>query len=120
MLNPSLMHLSHLLFFFVVLLSLQIERDVLENGIFLYNLIKDIDVERELFNVVQVLNQLLAQRAPHSVVLEQLTEAVGAEGVASVHKNSWNSLSYIVLICTELAKIQSPRFVVHIYVNQFE
>ena len=73
---------------------------------------QNIEVERQFVDVLQVLDQLPANRAPHTVIVVQQGQTLGAESVSAVNQNSRNLLSNVELVPTEVAKVESTKFVV--------
>ena len=75
---------------------LKVEVGLRENRVLLYDLIEDVDVKGEALRTLQLLHQLAADGAPHTVVVVQVLDTGGAQGVPAVHQDAGNTLSHVV------------------------
>jgi hypothetical protein len=93
---------------------LEVEVGLREDRIFFHHLVQNVDVQGESLGRLQLLNQLPADRAPHSVVVVKVLDAGGAQGMAAVDQDTGDTLTHVVLATTELADVEGTRTVVEI------
>jgi len=86
---------------------LEVEVGLRENRVLLDDLIEDVDVEGEAFRTLELLNELAADGASHTVVVVQVLDARGAQGVPAVHQDTGYTLSHVVAQPAELADVQA-------------
>ena len=115
MLNPLWVLLAQFLSQHLLIFIVKVERGRVEYRILGHHFIQDIDVEGQPFCAFQLLDQFSADGAPDSVLVVQVLDTRGAEGVSTVHKNAGDSLADIVLLGAELADVELPRLVVQIH-----
>ena len=60
-------------------------------------------------------DQLATDRAADAILVVELGDAAGAEGVAAVHKNTRNSLTNVVLHTAKLANVHATRFIIKLH-----
>ena len=104
-LDPLLVLVAHLLLQSVLVILVQVEVSFRQDGVLLNHLIENVDVEGQSLGALQLLDQLPADGAPHSVLVVELLDAVGAERVAAMNKNARDSLADVVLQAAELADV---------------
>jgi hypothetical protein len=85
-----------------------------EDGIFLHDLVKDVDIQGETLRALQLLDEFAANRASHAVVVVQGLDARGAQSVATVDQDARDALSYIVAEAAKLANVKAARTVVQV------
>jgi len=108
-------NLAELLRQAILILVLKIEGCAGQDRVFLDHLVEDVDVERQPLSTLQVLDELAADRAPHTVLVVELLDATGAQCVATVDQDAGNALPHVVLHGTELADVQAARLVVQVH-----
>ena len=91
---------------------LVLEVDVAQDGVPLYDLVQDVEVERQLVDRLDLLDELPANGASHAEIMVQILEAVGAEGVPTVDEDARDLLSDGELVAAEVTKVQPSRQVV--------
>ena len=106
------MNLAQLLREALLIFVLKVEASACQNRILLHNFVKDIDVEGQTLSTLQILDQLATDRAPHTIFVMQLRDAVRAEGVPTVDQDARNTLANVVLEPAELADVKTTRLVV--------
>ena len=109
------MLLAQLLAETLLVLVVEVKARLREDVVLLDHLVQDVDVEGESLGTLQVLDELAADGAPDAVLVVQLLDAGGAEGVAAVHEDARDALAHVVLESAELADIQAARLVVQIH-----
>ena len=67
-----------------VIVIVEVEVGLAQNGVLLHHLVQDVDVERQSFGALQLLDQLATNGAANAVLVVQLGDAVGAESMAAV------------------------------------
>ena len=85
----------------------EIEVGLRENRVLLDDLIEDVDVEGEALRTLELLHKFAADGAPHTVVMVQVLDARGAQGVPTVHQDAGDTLSHVVAQSAELADVQA-------------
>ena len=105
MLDPFLVLVTDLLLESVFVIFVKIKISFREDGILFDYLVENVDVEGQSLCALQLLNQLPANGASHSVLVVELLDAVGAQSVATMNENARYSLSYVVLETAELAYV---------------
>ena len=85
----------------------EVEVGLRENRILLDDLIEDVDIEGEAFRTLKLLHELAADGASHTVVVVQVLDARGAQGVPAVHQDTGDTLSHVVAQPAELADVQA-------------
>ena len=88
------------------------EVDVSQDTISLYNLIQDVEVQRNLVYAFQLLDKLAADGTPHPKVMVQYWQALGAECMTAVNKNSWYPFANVELFSAIVAEVQTTIFVI--------
>ncbi len=99
----------------VLVFILEVETGTGQNGVLLDHFIQDVDVEGESLSTLEVLDELAADRAAHTVLVVQLLDAVRAESVSTVHQDAGDSLAHIVLEGAELTNVKSTGLVVEVH-----
>ena len=84
MLDSFSVVLTQLLLQRFVIVIVEVEVGLAQNGVLLHHLVQDVDVERQSFGALQLLDQLATNRAANAVLVVQLGDAVGAESMAAV------------------------------------
>ena len=79
--------------------------DVSKNGVSIDNLIKNIEIQRELVNILHFLDKLSADWTLNPLPVVQLGEAFSAESVSTMDHNPWYFLSNIEIFPAIIAKI---------------
>ena len=85
----------------------EVEVGLRENRVLLDDLIEDVDVEGEALRTLELLDEFAADGAPHAVVMVQVLNARGAQGVPAVHQDAGDALSHVVAQPAELADVQA-------------
>ena len=75
-------------------------------------LVEDVNVQWETLSAFELLNELAANWASHSVLVVELLDTVRAKSVPTVNKNARNTLAHIILEPTELTDIKSTGLVI--------
>jgi len=99
----------------LVILIFKAEGCLGKDGVFLHNFVQDVDVEGQTLCTFELLDQLAADGAAHAVLVVQLLNAVGAQGVAAVHQYARNALAHVVLEGAKLADVETTRLVVEVH-----
>jgi hypothetical protein len=81
----------------VLVFILKVKTGARENRVFLYHLVKNVDVEGQTLRTLQLLDQLATDGAANSVLVVQLLDAVSAQGVAAVDQDTGNPFADVVL-----------------------
>ena len=85
----------------------EVEVGLRENRVLLDDLVEDVDVEGEALRTLELLDEFAADGAPHAVVMVQVLNARGAQGVPTVHQDAGDALSHVVAQPAELADVQA-------------
>ena len=99
----------------LVVLVLEGKASLGKNGVFLDDFVQNVDVQGQAFGTFELLDQFAADGAPHAVLVVQLLDAVGAQGVAAVNQYARDALSHIVLQSAELTDVKAARLVVQVH-----
>ena len=75
-------------------------------------LVEDVNVQWETLSAFELLNELAANWASHSVLVVELLDTVRAKSVPTVNKNARNTLAHIILEPTEMTDIKSTGLVI--------
>jgi len=86
---------------------LEVKVGLRENRVLLDDLIEDVDVEGEALRTLELLDKLAADGTSHTVVMVQVLNARGAQGVPAVHQDARDTLSHVVAQPAELADVQA-------------
>ena len=92
---------QHLVFLLVVKVKLAVSK----LSVFLHHFVQDVDVQGKSFCTLEVLDEFTADGASHSVVVVQLSDAAGTEGVPAMDEDSGDTLANIILETAELAYV---------------
>ena len=85
----------------------EVEVGLRENRVLLDDLIEDVDVEGEALRTLELLDEFAADGTSHPVVMVQVLNARGAQGVPAVHQDAGDTLSHVVAQSAELADVQA-------------
>ena len=96
----------------ILVLILKIEIAFCQLLVLLDDLVQDVDIQRQALRRVQVLYQLAAYWTANAILMMQLTNAVGAERVPTVHKDPGDALAHVVLEPAKLADVEATRLVI--------
>ena len=88
------------------------EVDVPQDTVSLHDLVKDVEVERQLVYGFNLFDEFPTNRTPHPMVMVELGEALSAEGVSAVDQDPGDTLTHIELLAAEIAVVQAPSHVV--------
>ena len=88
------------------------EVNVPQNTIAFDNFVQDIEIQRQFVDAFDLLHQFATDGAPDAVVMVELLEALGAEGMAAVNEYPGNSFSHVELISAIVAKVEASDLVV--------
>jgi hypothetical protein len=108
MLHSLIMLVTKKTLYTILILKVYVPQDIVS----LHNFIKDVEIERELIDALNLLYKLSTDWAANSKVVVKYREAFSAESVSTVYENSWNLLSNIELFTAIVAKIKSPSLIV--------
>ena len=115
MLDALWMLLTELFSEAVLVLILEIKAGASQDGILLDDLVQDVDVEWQSLSALELLDELTADWASHTILVMELLDAVGAKGVPAVHQDARDALAHIVLHRAELANVQAARLVIEVH-----
>ena len=76
---------AQLLFESLFILVIEFEVGLSQNGVFFYNFVEDVNVQRETLCTFELLNELAADWTSHSVLVVELLDAVGAKSMTTMH-----------------------------------
>lgn len=108
MLHSLVMLVAQQTLYTILIFKIDISQDVVT----LHNLVKDIEVQRQLINALNLFNKLPTYWAADSKVMVEHREALSAESVSTVDKNPRNFLPDIELFTAIVAKIKPSCFIV--------
>ena len=77
-------NLTELLREVIFVLIFKVKAGLSQHGVFLNDLVKDVDVERKALCTLKVLDKLAADRAPNTILVVKLRDTIGAERVATM------------------------------------
>ena len=93
---------------------LEIEVRLGQYRVLLDYLVEDVDIERKALCTLKLLHEFAADRASHSVVMVEVLDAGGTEGMPTVDQDARDALSHIVAEPAELADVQASGRVVKV------
>ena len=114
-LDPLLVLVAHLLLKGVLIILVQVEVSFRQDGVLLDHLVENVDIEGQSLRTLQLLDQLPANGASHTVLVMQLLDAIGAQGVATMNKDAGDSLAHVVLQSAELTDVKASGLIVQIH-----
>ena len=89
-----------------------LEIDISQDRISFDDFVKNVEVQRQLVDGFNILNQLTADGAPDPEIVVQVTEALSAESVTAVDKDTRYLFAYGELITAIVAKVETTSLVV--------
>lgn len=89
--------------------------DVAQNAIPFDDFIKNVEIERQLVDRLDLLDELPANRTANSKVMVESEKTLRAKSVATMDEYPRNSLSYIKFVTAEVAEVETPALVVSLY-----
>ena len=89
-----------------------LEIDISQDRISFDDFVKNVEVQRQLVHGFNILNQLTADGAPDPEIVVQVTEALSAESVTAVDKDTRYLFAYGELITAIVAKVETTSLVV--------